>query len=97
VTWLLTGYRVTDCLVTGLSFNSSPISRNPMRSVVFVGRPHTWEPELSELKLWEFFFGCHVVGGVCLVACNSLPGCLLPVTELPFCCILLVIWSETGY
>ena len=68
-----------------------------MRSVVFVGRPHTWVPELSELQLWELFWGGHVAGGVGLVACRWLPGCLLPVTELPFCYILLVIWSETGY
>jgi hypothetical protein len=26
VTWLLAGYRVTECLVTGLSFDSSSIS-----------------------------------------------------------------------
>ena len=84
----LPGYRVTECLVTGLSFDSSPISLNPMRPVVFVSRSHTWKPELSELQLWEFFGGgCHVVGGVCLVACNWRPGCLLPVTELPTCCI----------
>ena len=68
-----------------------------MRSVVFVSRPHTWEPELSALQLWEFFGGCHVAGGVCLVACSWRPGCLRPVTELSTCCILLVIWSETGF
>ena len=39
VTWLLAGYRVTECLVTGLSFDSSPISLNPMRPVVFVSNP----------------------------------------------------------
>ena len=52
-----------------------------MRSVVFVSRPHTWEPELSELQLWEFFFldvmwlvvcvWSHVIGGL-------FAYCLLP-------------------
>ena len=34
-TWILAGYQGTDCLVTGLSFDGSPDSRNPMRSIVF--------------------------------------------------------------
>ena len=68
-----------------------------MLSVVLVSMFHTWGPEFSEVQLWEFFGGFHVAGGVCLVACSWRPGCLRPVTELSNCCILLVIWSETGY
>ena len=41
VIWLHSGYRITDYLVTGLSFDSPLISPNPMRSVVYVRMPHT--------------------------------------------------------
>ena len=51
-TWLHTGYRVTDYLVTGSRFIALPVSRNPMRCFVFVSKPHTWEPELSELQTY---------------------------------------------
>ena len=93
--WIHTGYRVTYYLVTGSRLIALPISRNPMRCLVFVSRPHTWEPELSELQLCVFWG--HVAGGVCLVACSWRPGCLRPGTPLPTCCILLVIWSQTGH
>ena len=40
-TWLHSGYRIPDYLVTGLSFDSSLISRNPIRSVPVVRWPDT--------------------------------------------------------
>jgi len=67
VTWLHTGYRVTDYLVTGNPFIALPISRNPMRCLVFVSRPHTWEPELSELQMcvfWAMWLVVCVSGGM---------------------------------
>ena len=39
VTWFLASYRVTKCLVTGLSCDSSPLSLNPMRPLVVVSNP----------------------------------------------------------
>jgi len=75
-TWLHTGYRVTDYLVTGSRFIALPISRNPMRCFVFVSRHHTWEPELSELQMCVFLG--HVAGSVCLVTCSWRPAAWYP-------------------
>jgi len=49
-----------------------------MRCLVFVSRPHTWEPEPSELHVLGamWLVVCvwwHVVGG--LVACGLVPCC----------------------
>ena len=70
-TWLHSGYRVTDYLVTGLSFDSSLISRNPMRSVA-VWLVGCWllgwlvADWLAAWLLVGWLLGCWLAG--CLVA-----------------------------
>jgi len=64
--WIHTGYRVTDRLVNGSRLISLPLSQNPMRCLVSVSMPHTWEPELSELQMCVFLMwvSWHVMGGL---------------------------------
>ena len=56
VTWFLAGYRVTKCLATGLSCDSSPLSLNPMRPLVFVRNPtHPARTPTIHLTVTQYF------------------------------------------
>ena len=56
VTWFLAGYRVTKCLATGLSCDSSPLSLNQMRPLVFVSNPtHPARTPTIHLTVTQYF------------------------------------------